>query len=82
MLQKLREDVYQVVWEDPLDNGGKIELYWLEGKQGDGGQRAKREANFTAFNDHQNIDNDWVVFYNGTGKKKINQLCFNIYEDV
>lgn len=62
MLQQQRGDIYQVIWVDPLDNGGKIYLYWLEGRHGDGAKREQREANFSV-----PVDNEWILFYNGTG---------------
>lgn len=62
MLQQLRGDIYQVIWMEPFDNGDKIDLYWLEGRHGDEPKRQRREANFTV-----PVDNEWILFYNGSG---------------
>ncbi|XP_069689840.1 proto-oncogene tyrosine-protein kinase ROS isoform X2 [Periplaneta americana] len=79
VVQHLRRDVYQVIWDPSRENGAHIELYSLEGKI-EGGKREKREVNLTIIEDHgaarieDNIidtgnedDNDnWVLYYNGT----------------
>ena len=72
--------MYQVTWDQSRENGAHIELYSLEGKI-ETGKRQKREVNFTLSNnrfennnmvlddtDDMGNDNEWVVYYNGTGK--------------
>jgi hypothetical protein len=77
VIQQLRRDVYQVIWDPSRENGAHVELYCLEGKT-EGGRREKREANFTldtedsARVEDTNVveadDSDnWVLYYNGTG---------------
>ncbi|PNF32886.1 hypothetical protein B7P43_G01836 [Cryptotermes secundus] len=77
VIQQLRRDVYQVIWDPSRENGAHIELYCLEGKI-EGERRDKREANFTSdthsaarIEDDTAIEADddsdnWVLYYNGT----------------
>ncbi|XP_021913370.1 proto-oncogene tyrosine-protein kinase ROS isoform X3 [Zootermopsis nevadensis] len=76
LIQQLRRDVYQVIWDASRENGARIELYCLEGKIEEE-TREKREANFTLDADNsartednnfvEADDNDiWVLYYNGT----------------
>lgn len=69
IIQQLRRDVYQVIWEKSKDNGSPIEFYLLEGLVGKI-WRSRREAkNYTAINESVNkVDSEeWTVYYNGTG---------------
>lgn len=77
VIQQLRRDVYQVIWDPSRENGAHVELYCLEGKT-KGGKREKREANFTLdtegstrIEDSNVVEADddsdnWVLYYNGT----------------
>lgn len=74
VLQQLKGNINQVVWDEPVkENGAKVDLYWLEG-QTDDSTREKREANLT-ISLETDEDEDWVVFYNGSS----NYLCENTY---
>lgn len=77
LIQQLKRDVYQVIWDPSRENGAHVELYWLEGKT-EGGKREKREVNFTLDTESSTrvedntVENDddsdnWVLYYNGTG---------------
>jgi hypothetical protein len=80
VIQQLRRDVYQVIWDPSRENGAHVELYCLKGKT-EGGKREKREANFTLDTDSSTriednnaveVDDDsdsWVLYYNGTGMR-------------
>lgn len=62
------------MWEPSRENGAQIDFYVLEGKR-DSDDRVKRETNLTWDKEEmdvsrtsRNIDEDWVLVYNGTGK--------------
>jgi hypothetical protein len=89
VIQQLRRDVYQVIWDPSRENGAHVELYCLEGKT-KGGKREKREANFTLdtegstrIEDSNVVEADddsdnWVLYYNGTGMRHQYGFCFSI----
>lgn len=71
-------DIYQVSWEAAKDNGAPIELYNLEAN-GYRSYRTKRNANLNRNNNRtaffydapsieEEEDDEWISFYNGSGK--------------
>ncbi|XP_075227577.1 receptor protein-tyrosine kinase sevenless [Lycorma delicatula] len=72
VLHHLRGDVYQVAWEPSKENGGIIELYCLEGRQGNGNEQQpqfeKQEYNnlTTIATMSTTASQEWSIYYNGT----------------
>lgn len=71
IIQHVKGDVYQISWEAAKENGAPILMYNLEGL-GFHNYRAKRNTNRTAwFNSAPSIEENedqWISYYNGTGK--------------
>lgn len=71
IIQHLKADVYQVWWEASKSNGGKIDMYKLEGKRLLT-YRMKRSTTRSAwFYNAPSIEEheyEWFVVYNGTSK--------------
>jgi len=90
VIQQLRRDVYQVIWDPSRENGAHVELYCLEGKT-ERGKSEKREVNFTLDSESltrvedstvENDDSDnWVLYYNGTGMRHQYGYCVSIRLD-
>lgn len=67
VVQQLRKDVYQVLWEKSRDNGAIIDYYALEGLIKKPWMR-KREANYSTLTDDSSsiASEEWILYYNGT----------------
>ncbi|KAK6636659.1 hypothetical protein RUM43_010321 [Polyplax serrata] len=66
VIQQLRKDVFQVLWEKSRDNGAAIDYYALEGLVKNTWRR-KREANYTSTEEGNKIVSEqWILYYNGS----------------
>lgn len=67
----VKGDVYQISWEASKDNGAPIEMYNLEGLAFRN-YKSKRNTNRTNWMYNtpygEELENDWISYYNGTGK--------------